>query len=130
MRDQHTLDLLGKTLGELSPMIEEAVRVLNQPGTRALRRKLDGKFHFAVFIYGTLCRMDVPDCDRSTMDLPHYERATSVWPGRVAHEAKRQHDRVACAMHARCHGLQVVVDNTKPKSRRSAPADLTDGGAA
>ena len=129
MRDQHTLDLLGKTLGELSPLIEEAVRVLDQPGTRALRRKLDGKFHFAVFIYGTLCRVDVPECDRSTMDLPHYERATPVWPGRVAHEAKRQRDRELALAPERWHGLQVVVDNTKPSSGQPSLAQ-TDGGAA
>ena len=42
--DEHFLRVLGDKLRELTPLIAEAMRALDRPGSRSLRRKLDGTF--------------------------------------------------------------------------------------
>jgi hypothetical protein len=91
----YDVKLLGSVLGELSPLITEALQALDKPGTRALRRKIDGKFHFAVGVYGMVRRTDDDDVPRS--ELPHYKRATEVWPARQTVEAQVEARRVAKA---------------------------------
>lgn len=86
------LMLLGRLLGELSPLITEALQALDKPGTRALRRKIDGKFHFAVGVYGIL-----PDDDVPRSDLPRYKRATETWPARKTVDAQVEARRAAKA---------------------------------
>lgn len=53
MSARHTLDLLGETLRDLAPLVAAAVQALDKPGTRALRRKLDGAFHYVLGQNGT-----------------------------------------------------------------------------
>lgn len=128
MSAPHTLDLLGETLRDLAPLVAAAVQALDKPGTRALRRKLDDKFHFAVTVYGILGRENAPDCDWDRMVLPHYNRAIPIWPGHLAHEAgKARGARAGGAPLARGHALRLVVVNGRPVE---AVEPVTLGGAA
>lgn len=116
MSARHTLDLLGETLRALAPLVAAAVQALDKPGTRALRRKLDGEFHYVLGQYGTLRRMETPESrwDVLHLTLPRYERATEVWPGRVAFEARKARDAETSApvrAPERGHALRLVVDN-------------------
>lgn len=129
MSARHTLDLLGETLRDLAPLVAAAVQALDKPGTRGLRRKLDGEFHFAMVHYGTLRRMETPQSqwDALQIMLPHYERATEAWPGRVAFEARKARDADAAApAPERVHALRLVVDNASA----SQIAPQASGGAA
>lgn len=117
----HTLDMLGATLIELAPLIAEALCALDKPGTRALRRKIDGSFHLMVHGYGTLRRESGDERDWSKMDLPRYKRATAVWPGQQAYDSRKAREARA-AVEAptvtapellATRGLRVVVDNTR-----------------
>lgn len=132
MSARHTLDLLGEALRDLAPLVAAAVKALDQPGTRGLRRKLDGEFNVAVGHYGTLRRMETPESqwDALRLTLPRYERATEVWPAGKAFEARKAREAAAKELApAPSHGpgLRLVVDNaTRPAA--SAPASL--GGAA
>lgn len=128
--NRYHLNLLGSALCDLSPLIEAALRELDKPGSRALRRKIDGRFHFAVFAYEMLQREEVAQCDWSKLDLPRYQRVTQVWPAREAIEARKAaRDRSGDAPPVRGHALQVVVDNTV-RGRVRAGSTLTDGDAA
>lgn len=109
------LKVLGEVLGELSPLITEALQALDKPGTRALRRKIDGKFHFAVGAYDMVRRMDDDTVARS--ELPHYERATEVWPAEKTVTAQVAARRVAkAAAAAPTRGLAVVSINKQPQA--------------
>ncbi len=88
MSARHTLGLLGETLRDLAPLVAAAVQALDKPGTRALRRKLDDKVHFAVIDYRVLRREDAPNCDWDRMVLPHYDRAVPLWPGQPTRLAR------------------------------------------
>lgn len=129
MSARHTLDLLGETLRDLAPLVAAAVQALDKPGTRALRRKLDGEFHYALGHYGTLRRMDAPKSqwDALQVTLPHYERATEAWPGRVAFEARMAAAEQPAPALSRGYGLRLVVDNGRPVE---AVEPVTLGGAA
>lgn len=122
MSARHTLDLLSETLRDLAPLVAAAVQALDKPGTRALRRKIDDKFHFAVIVYGVLRREGAPNCDWDRMVLPHYDRAIPVWSGRLAHEAHKA--RGAMAEGSTPAVLRLVVDNGRPVE------PVTLGGAA
>ncbi|OYZ90446.1 hypothetical protein [Reyranella sp.] len=132
MSARHTLDLLGETLRDLAPLVAAAVQALDKPGTRALRRKLDGEFHYALGHYGTLRRMETPESqwDALRLTLPRYDRATEVWPGRASFEARK-----ACEASAKEPAptpspacvLRLVVDNGRPVE---AVERVTLGGAA
>ena len=125
MSARHTLDLLGEALRDLAPLVAAAVQALDKPGTRALRRKIDDKFHFAVIVYGVLRREDEPDCDWDRMVLPHYDRAVPIWPGRLAPEARKDRGATAEGATPACgHILRLVVDNGRPVEH------VTLGGAA
>lgn len=132
MSARHTLDLLGETLRDLAPLVAAAVKALDQPGTRGLRRKLDSEFNHAVSHYGTLMRQDTPESqwDALRLTLPRYERATEVWPGRVAFEARMAREAAAKepapAPSPAC-GLRLVVDNVPP--RRSVVGSILGGAA-
>lgn len=104
----YDVKLLGSVLGELSPLIAEALQALDKPGTRALRRKIDGKFHFAVGVYAMVRRMDDEDVPRS--ELPRYDRATEVWPAGKTIEAKMEARRAAKAAAEGSHLVAVLVD--------------------
>lgn len=127
MSPRHTLDLLGETLRDLAPLVAAAVKALDQPGTRGLRRKLDGEFHLALGHYGTLRRMETPESQWGALRLalPRYDRATEVWPGRASFEARKAREAEASSP-ARSHGpgLRLVVDNGRPVE------PVTLGGAA
>jgi hypothetical protein len=92
MSARHTLDLLGETLRDLAPLVAAAVQALDKPGTRSLRRKLDGEFHYALGHYGTMRRMETPE---------------SQWEA-VAKEP--------APAPSRGYGLRLVVDNGEPAS--------------
>lgn len=122
----HTLSVLGKTLADLVPLVEEAVRLLDKPGTRALRRKIDKEFHFAVGVFGSLRREETGEDEWPALDTPRYNRATEVWPGQVVHDAKvRRREAEAAAERQQGH-LRMVVDNTA----RRPVVGPTLGGAA
>ncbi len=128
MSARHTLDLLGETLRDLAPLVAAAVKALDKPGTRALRRKIDDKFHFAVTCYGVVGREHTPESAWGRMVLPHYERAIPLWPGRLAHEARITRGATAeGATPARGHALRLVVVNGRPVEAIE-PTSL--GGAA
>lgn len=128
MSARHTLDLLGETLRDLAPLVAAAVEALDKPGTRGLRRKLDGEFHFLVRGYGTLQRETTPEEQWDCIPLPVYVRATEVWPGRAAYEGRKAREAADTAPAASpAYGLRLVVDNAP--SRRSVVAS-TLGGAA
>lgn len=139
MSARHTLDLMGKTLRDLAPLVAAAVQALDKPGTRGLRRKLDGEFHFLVRGYGTLLRETTPEEQWECIPLPAYERATEVWPGRAAYEGRKAREAAAkvpaptwsaedyaAVMGDRPHAprIRLAVDNTA--ARRIS----TLGGAA
>ena len=130
MSARHTLDLLGETLRDLAPLVAAAVKALDQPGTRALRRKLDGEFHYLIGHYGTLMRQGTPESqwDDLRAMLPHYERATEVWPAGKAFEARKAREASAPApAPSPAYGLRLVVNNGRPvEAVESAPL----GGAA
>ena len=131
----YTLDLMGETLRDLAPLVAAAVKALDQPGTRALRRKLDGEFHYLMGHYGTLMRQGTPESqwDALRSMLPHYERATEVWPGRASFEARKAREAAASEQSAEtpapspAYGLRLVVDNGR-RVESVEPAPL--GGAA
>ena len=130
MSARHTLNLLGETLRDLAPLVAAAVQALDKPGTRALRRKLDGEFHYLMGHYGTLMRQGTPESqwDALRLTLPRYERATEVWPGRVSFEARKAREAEASApAPSPAYGLRLVVDNGRPVEA-AEPAPL--GGAA
>lgn len=127
MSAHHTIDLLGKVLRDLAPLVTAAVQALDKPGSRALRRKLDGKFHFAVKVYDSLQRDDVPECDWPALNTPRYKRATEVWPGQVVHDAKVRRREAEAAGERQQGRLRLVVDNAP--ARRPVEAS-TLGGAA
>lgn len=132
----YTFDLMGKTLQDLAPLVAAAVKALDQPGTRALRRKLDGEFHYLLGHYGTLRRMETPESqwDALRLTLPRYERATEVWPGQAAFEARKargaspEAPAVPTADLPAARGLRVVVDNTRAAG--GPPATFGKGDAA
>jgi hypothetical protein len=78
MSARHTLDVLGEALRDLAPLVTAAVAALDQPGTRGLRRKLDGEFHFLVRCYGTLQRETLPPDLWDSHTAPFYDRVTEV----------------------------------------------------
>ena len=132
MSARHTLDLLGEALRDLAPLVAAAVKALDQPGTRGLRRKLDGEFNVAVGHYGTLRRMETPESqwDALRLTLPRYERATEVWPGRAAYEARKARKTAAeepAPAPVRGHALRLVVDNGRTVE---AIEPVSLGGAA
>jgi hypothetical protein len=127
MSAHHAIDLLGKALRDLAPLVTAAVQALDKPGSRALRRKLDGRFNFAVSLYGGLQRMGVPECDWPALDTPRYERATEVWPGQVVHDAKVRRREAEAAGERQQGRLRLAVDNAP--ARRPVEAS-TLGGAA
>ncbi len=115
----YDVKLLGSVLGELSPLITEALHALNKPGTRALRRKIDGKFHFAVGVYGIVRRMDDDDVPRS--ELPRYDRATEVWPAEKTVKAQVAARRAAkAAAAAPTRGLALVPIDEAPQQAPGA----------
>lgn len=129
MSARSTLDMMGEALRDLAPLVAAAVKALDQPGTRGLRRKLDGRFHYLVHGYGTLQREMTPEeqWDALRPLWPHYERATEVWPGRAAFEARMAREATAkepAAAPSPAYGLRLVVDNGRPVE----PAPF--GGAA
>lgn len=126
---------LGKDIQDLIPLISEALAVLDKPGTRALRRKIDKAMNSVVWGYGTIrrCTMDESEWDALRPTLPRYERATDRWPAQQAHDARKaaalaEAPAAPPVIDLPGRGLRVVVDNTKPVRR--APVDLTHGGAA
>lgn len=133
----HTLNVLGKTLADLVPLVEEAVRLLDKPGTRALRRKIDKEFHFAVGVFGSLRREETDEDEWPALNLPRYRRATETWPAQMAYDARKAREAARwaddpaapLAIELPNRGLRVVVDNTK-SGRRSASLELPQGGAA
>lgn len=132
MSARHTLDLLGETLRDLAPLVAAAVQALDKPGTRALRRKLDGEFHYALGHYGTLRRMEAPESqwDALRLTLPRYDRATEVWPAGKAFEARKAREAAAkepVQAPSQGYGLRLVVDNGRPVE---AIEPVTLGGAA
>lgn len=132
MSARHTLDLLGETLRDLAPLVAAAVQALDKPGTRALRRKLDGEFHYALGHYGTLRRMETPESqwDALRLTLPRYDRATEVWPAGKAFEARKAREAAAkepAPASSPVYGLRLVVDNGRPVD---AVEPVTLGGAA
>ena len=132
MSARHTLDLLGETLRDLAPLVAAAVHALDKPGTRGLRRKLDGEFHYALGHYGTMRRMETPESqwDALRLTLPRYERATEVWPGRAAYEARKAREAAAeepAPAPVRGHALRLVVDNGRTVE---AIEPVSLGGAA
>lgn len=132
MSARHTLDLLGETLRDLAPLVAAAVQALDRPGTRGLRRKLDSEFHYALCHYGTLRRMETPEAqwDALRLTLPRYERATDVWPGQAAFEARKAREASAegpAPTPSPAYGLRLVVDNGRPVE---AVEPATLGGAA
>lgn len=132
MSARHTLDLLGEALRDLAPLVAAAVKALDQPGTRGLRRKLDGEFNVAVGHYGTLRRMETPESqwDALRLTLPRYERATEVWPAGKAFEARKAREAAAkepAPTPSPAYGLRLVVDNGRPVE---AVEPATLGGAA
>lgn len=100
--DAYTFRLLGNTLKELAPLIEEAMRVLDKPGTRVLRRKIDGKFHFAVGVYGT--------------HAAHERARSELAPHRIAPLPARDAGRLIRSIGASCVG-RVVVRRPSPDRR-------------
>lgn len=131
MSARHTLDLLGETLRDLAPLVAAAVKALDKPGTRGLRRKLDSEFSHALGHYGTLMRQRTPESQWDALQamLPHYERATEVWPGRAAFEARKAAAEQPAPAPVRGYGLRLVVNNTQHVAPSIAAAYL-DGGAA
>lgn len=132
MSARHTLDLLGETLRDLAPLVAAAVQALDKPGTRALRRKLDGEFHYALGTYGTLRRLDTPESqwDVLRLTLPRYDRATEVWPAGKAFEARKAREAAAkepVPAPSQGFGLRLAVDNGRPVEAVGAS---TLGGAA
>lgn len=123
----HTLKVLGDTLAELAPLMEEAMRALDKPGTRALRRKIDGSFHFAVGSYGMLLREETCEDEWDALNLPRYRRATEVWPGRAAFDARKTMAAEGVQSPPAFGPLRLVVDNSPPRVAIQ-PAAL--GGAA
>lgn len=135
MSDRHHFEsVLGTALSELIPLIEAAVLALDKPGTRALRRKIDGQFHFVVGAYDLVRRESLSDYDCSKLVLPRYRRVTEVWPGRVAYETRKaeaaQQSEQVPEPPAPTSGLRLVVDNVI-RTRRAPPlASPVPGGAA
>jgi len=132
MSARHTLDLLGETLRDLAPLVAAAVQALDRPGTRSLRRKLDREFHYALGHFGTMRRMETPESqwDALRVTLPHYERATEVWPGHAAFEVRKAREAAAkepAPAPSPGYGLRLVVDNGRP---RKAAEPVSFGGAA
>lgn len=132
MSARHTLGLLGETLRDLAPLVAAAVQALDKPGTRGLRRKLDREFHYALGHFGTMRRMETPESqwDALRLTLPRYERATEVWPGRVAFEARMAREAAAkepAPAPSPAYGLRLVVDNVPP--RRSVVGSILGGAA-
>lgn len=131
----HTLNVLGSALADLVPLIEEAVRLLDKPGTRALRRKLDKDFHFAVGAFGVLRREETCEGEWPKLNLPRYRRATERWPAQKAYDARKAREAAgsaeepaaALAIELPTRGLRLVVDNGRPVETAD-PAAL--GGAA
>lgn len=131
---------LGKDLRDLIPLIEAALVVLDKPGTRALRSKIDKGFHCVVWGYGTVrrCGMDEGEWDALRPTLPHYKRATDLWPAQKSYDARKAGEASADAEvqavqaldTSAPRGLRVVVDNTLAMPRRSPSIDLPQGGAA
>lgn len=111
----HLFTLLGKTLNELSPLIETAMRALDRPGSRALRYKIDRDFHFAVGAYNMIQRTKVPECDWPQLDGPVYDR---VIPLRVEGQKQRRPKP-----RPRGPALRLVVDN----SGEGAPHGVAQG---
>jgi len=129
MSARYTLDLMGDALRDLAPLVVAAVKALDRPGTRGLRRKLDGEFHFLVGHYGTLLRHGTPEQQWDALQamLPHYERATEVWPGRASFEARKAKAAEAVQPPPAFGPLRLVVDNGH-RVETVEPASL--GGAA
>lgn len=121
----YTFSLIGKTLQDLAPLVAAAIAALDRPGTRSLRRKLDGEFHFLVGCYGTLQRENLPEEQWKRCDSPVYERATEVWPGRAA-ACKAKAAKTVPAASA-FGPLRLAVDNGQTV-RATESASL--GGAA
>ena len=134
MSARHDLDLLGEALRDLAPLVAAAVQALDKPGTRGLRRKLDREFHYALGHYGTLRRMEIPESqwDALRLTLPHYQRATEVWPAQAAFDARKAREAAAkesaAAASSPAYGLRLVVDNGRPVEAVTPSPTL--GGAA
>ena len=130
MSNCYALDLMGKTLHDLAPLVLAAVTALDKPGTRGLRRKLDGEFHFLVGHYGALRRLNAPESEWDALRaiLPHYERVTEVWPGRAAFEARKAKAETVPAVPVQGHSLRLVVANGHRVEAVELPPTL--GGAA
>ena len=131
----YDLALLGKSLSALSPLITAALQILDKPGTRALRRKIDGEFNLAVHTVGTMQRRNTPECDWHSLQSPRYTRATVVWPAgespkiKAKAAAKAKADAAPPAPIQR-RGLQLVVDNGRLLERRASSTPQDQGDAA
>ena len=116
----HYFTLLGKTLSELSPLLDSAMRALDRPGSRALRYKIDRDFHFAVGVYNMIQRKNAPECDWPKLDGPVYDRVIPLPSGgQKRRRSKSQPRRPA---------LRLVVDNSGEGA--SLGVAQTGGGAA
>jgi hypothetical protein len=123
MRDEFERQL-GENLGDLIPLVTEALQHLDKPGTRALRRKLDKAMNSTVWGYGCVARTHTDECDWDALraTLPRYKRATDPWPAEKTVRAKMEARREAVA--ERSHLAAVPVDEARqqaPDAERPRP---------
>ena len=83
---EYLIDLLGKYLADLSPLIARVVEALDKEGTRDLRNRIDSKFYSAVFIYELVrgiksCRDGVTEWYPPRTDRVIYDRAIPLRSG-------------------------------------------------
>jgi hypothetical protein len=132
-RDAHFMRVLGANLGELAPLIAEAVRTLDRPGSRALRYKLDGAFNCAVHAYNASLLSASPEEDWHMTDRVRYDRVTPLRSegrerGKTAGGASGSS---GAAWYERA-GLRLVVDNgpqSPPLVDRSGRLAVADNPA-
>lgn len=112
MSHENMMRCLGDELRELVPLIAEAVRALDKPGSRALRRKIDSAFNCAVHSYNAA--RNAGRFGRDWSDIVTYDRVTPLhWGGRRT-------------------GLRLIVNGATVEPRQSNPPHLSvviDGGA-
>jgi hypothetical protein len=131
--DAHFVRVLGTDLRKLAPLIAEAVRTLDRPGSRALRYKLDGAFNCAARAYNAALLSESSEEDWHPTDHVRYDRVTPLRSeGRACGKTAGAVGGSTEAVWYERAGLRLVVDNgpeSPPFADRSRGPTVADNPA-